>query len=69
MDACTPVTLTDVEVYHTKFSAMFYDIFPAEERAKNPTEYKIVCAGPDEKVVGLHILGDSSGEVSWHLLR
>jgi glutathione reductase (NADPH) len=43
---------------------MFYDVFPAEERAKNPTEYKIVCTGLDEKVVGLHILGDGSGEVS-----
>jgi glutathione reductase (NADPH) len=52
------------QVYHTKFSAMFYHIFPAVEIAKNPTEYKIVCAGPEERVVGLHILGDSSGEVS-----
>jgi glutathione reductase (NADPH) len=25
--------------------------------------YKIVCAGPDEKVVGLHILGEGSGEM------
>jgi glutathione reductase (NADPH) len=29
----------NVKVYHTKFSAMFYDVFPPEERAKNPTEY------------------------------
>jgi len=53
----------NVKVYHTKFPAMFYSIFPAEEKAKNPTEYKIVCAGPEEKVVGLHILGDGSGEM------
>jgi glutathione reductase (NADPH) len=27
------------------------------------SRYKIVCAGPEEKVVGLHILGDGSGEM------
>jgi hypothetical protein len=42
---------------------MFYDLFPVEEKTKYPTEYKIVCAGADEKVVGLHILGDGSSEV------
>jgi pyruvate/2-oxoglutarate dehydrogenase complex dihydrolipoamide dehydrogenase (E3) component len=25
--------------------------------------YKIICAGPEEKVVGLHILGEGSGEM------
>ncbi|KAE9984591.1 hypothetical protein BLS_001966 [Venturia inaequalis] len=53
----------NVKTYHTKFSAMFYDLCPPEERAKNPTEFKIVCAGAEEKVVGLHILGDSCGEM------
>lgn len=70
----------NVKLYHTKFSAMFYDVFPPEERVKNLSEYahpslcnmtclefvsryKIVCAGPDEKVVGLHIIGDSSSEM------
>lgn len=42
---------------------MFYDVFPTEERAKHPTEFKIVCSGPEEKVVGLHILGDHCGEM------
>ena len=51
------------QIYHTKFASMFYDVFPAEEKTKYPTEYKIVCAGPDEKVVGLHIIGDGSSEV------
>jgi len=53
----------NVKTYHTKFQAMLYYVFPPEEKAKNPTEYKLVCAGPEEKVVGLHILGDSSGEM------
>lgn len=42
---------------------MFYDTFPQEEKGKHPTEYKIVCAGPEERVVGLHILGEGSDEM------
>lgn len=53
----------NIKAYHTKFAAMFYHVFPKEESSKNPTEYKIVCAGPEEKVVGLHILGDGTGEM------
>lgn len=42
---------------------MFYTLLPDEEKAKNPTQMKIVCAGPEEKVVGLHILGLGVGEM------
>lgn len=42
---------------------MFYDVMPVEEKQKNPTEMKLICAGPDEKVVGLHILGLGVGEM------
>ena len=53
----------NVKVYKASFKAMFYDVFPDEEKQKQPTMYKIVCQGPDEKVVGLHILGLGSGEM------
>jgi glutathione reductase (NADPH) len=53
----------NVKVYHTKFSAMFFDVFPPEEKKKEPTEFKIVCAGKEEKVVGLHILGKGVDEM------
>lgn len=53
----------NIKVYHTKFSAMFFDVFPPEEKKKEPTEFKIVCAGKDEKVVGLHILGKGVDEM------
>ena len=46
-----------MKTYHTKFAAMFYVPFPAHEKKKNPTEFKIVCEGPEERVVGLHLLG------------
>ncbi|MCJ1265211.1 Glutathione reductase [Lobaria immixta] len=52
-----------VKIYHTRFAAMFYDFHPAEEKNLQPTEYKIVCQGPEEKIVGLHILGLGSSEM------
>jgi glutathione reductase (NADPH) len=52
-----------IKIYHTKFTAMYYSVMPTEEKAKNPTEMKIICAGPQEKVVGLHILGLGVGEM------
>lgn len=30
---------------------------------KGPTSYKLVCAGPTEKIVGMHILGLGSAEM------
>ncbi|KAF8851586.1 glutathione reductase [Acephala macrosclerotiorum] len=53
----------NVKTYHSKFSAMFYEMFPPEEKKKNPTEFKIVCEGPEEKIVGLHLLGLGVGEM------
>ena len=52
-----------VKVYQTKFSGMFYDMFPKEEKPKNPTAFKIVCQGENEEVVGLHILGEGTDEM------
>lgn len=42
---------------------MFYDPLPMEEKRKNPTEMKLVCVGPEERVAGLHILGLGVGEM------
>ncbi|KAI3393481.1 hypothetical protein diail_4202 [Diaporthe ilicicola] len=51
----------NIKVYNTSFPALYYVMMEAEE--KGPTSYKLVCAGPEEKVVGLHILGLGSGEI------
>jgi len=51
----------DLTVYKTSFTAMFYSMMDPEDKA--PTSYKLVCQGPDEKVVGMHIIGLSSGEM------
>ena len=34
------------------------------QEKKTPTEFKMVTVLPDEKVVGLHILGDGVGEMT-----
>ncbi|KAK6397923.1 Glutathione reductase, partial [Oleoguttula sp. CCFEE 5521] len=51
----------NIKVYNTSFTAMYYSMMEAEE--KGPTSYKLVCAGKEEKVVGLHIMGLGSGEM------
>lgn len=53
----------NIKIYQTKFSAMFYDVFAPEEKKKNPTAFKLICQGPDEKIVGMHILGDGTDEM------
>lgn len=49
----------NIRIYSTKFTAMYYAML----KDKSPTRYKLICAGPEEKVVGLHIVGDSSAEI------
>ncbi|KAF3006336.1 Glutathione reductase [Neopestalotiopsis sp. 37M] len=51
----------NIKVYSTNFTAMYYSMMDPEE--KGPTKYKLICAGPEEKVVGLHIMGLGSGEM------
>jgi glutathione reductase (NADPH) len=51
----------NVKVYKTSFTAMWYAMMDPEDKA--PTNYKLVVAGPEEKVVGLHIMGQGSGEM------
>jgi len=50
-----------VKVYKTEFTGMYYAMMDPEE--KGPTAYKIVCLGEEEKVIGLHILGQGSSEI------
>lgn len=51
----------NIKVYKTSFTAMYYAMMEPED--KGPTSYKLIVAGPAEKVVGLHILGLGSGEM------
>ena len=45
----------------SSFRALYFGMVPEEE--KEPSVYKIIVTGPEEKVVGIHILGLGSDEV------
>lgn len=49
----------NIKIYKTQFTGMYYALL----EHKGPTAYKLVCAGPEEKVVGLHIIGQGSAEM------
>ncbi|KAH8907053.1 hypothetical protein BR93DRAFT_656752 [Coniochaeta sp. PMI_546] len=51
----------NLKIYKTNFTAMYYAMMEPDQ--KGPTSYKLICAGPEERVVGLHILGLGSGEM------
>lgn len=51
----------NIKVHSANFTAMYYAMM--EQDHKGPTSYKLICAGKDEKVVGLHILGVGSSEI------
>ncbi|CAE6525085.1 unnamed protein product [Rhizoctonia solani] len=50
-----------VKIYKSSFKALYYSMIP--EGHKEPTAYKLVCVGPEEKVVGIHIIGLGSDEI------
>jgi pyruvate/2-oxoglutarate dehydrogenase complex dihydrolipoamide dehydrogenase (E3) component len=45
----------------SSFRALYFSM--VEEEHKEPTMYKLICAGPEERVVGVHIIGAGSDEV------
>ena len=49
----------DVKVYATRFTDMYHAL--TEHRPK--TAMKLVCAGANERIVGLHIIGDGADEM------
>ncbi|MFO7190066.1 MAG: glutathione-disulfide reductase [Pseudomonadota bacterium] len=48
-----------VKIYKTRFTPMYY----AFTRHKSMTEMKLVCAGPEERIVGLHVIGLAADEM------
>ena len=50
-----------VKVKQARFSSMKYALSP--DKAKVKTALKLVLAGPDEKVVGVHMIGPHSDEM------
>jgi glutathione reductase (NADPH) len=50
-----------LKVYTTRFRDMSGAML--DEDQKQPTAYKVICAGPEERVVGLHMIGVGSDEI------
>ena len=48
-----------VKIYRTRFTPLYH----ALTARKQATEMKLVCAGSDEKVVGLHMIGRGCDEM------
>ncbi|KAI8998384.1 hypothetical protein BC832DRAFT_565622 [Gaertneriomyces semiglobifer] len=48
-----------VKIYQSQFTNMYFSMSDHKEA----TFYKLVCAGPEEKIVGLHIAGRASDEI------
>ena len=53
----------NVKVYKSKFSNLYYGIFDMESADKPKTFMKLVTAGKDEKVVGVHVIGMGADEM------
>ncbi|KAH9857582.1 glutathione reductase [Lenzites betulinus] len=51
----------NVKIYKSSFRALYFSMIPEEH--KEPTVHKLVCAGPEERVVGVHIIGLGSDEI------
>lgn len=53
----------NIKVYTSKFSNLFYGIFDMKPEEKPKTLMKVVCAGTNEQVVGIHVLGMGADEM------
>ncbi|GJJ70699.1 glutathione reductase (NADPH) [Entomortierella parvispora] len=49
----------NLSVYVSEFSGMYN----AMKAHKTPSAFKLICTGPEEKVVGIHIVGQGSDEM------
>ncbi len=48
-----------VKVYRTRFRPMLHALADSPQRSL----FKLVCAGPEERVVGIHLLGEGADEI------
>lgn len=54
----------NIKVYNSDFVNLYYGTFFEGNAGEKPiTKYKVICHGPEERVVGLHLIGMSSDEV------
>lgn len=50
-----------VKIYKSSFRALYFSMIPADH--KEPSLFKLVVVGPEERVVGVHVIGMGSDEL------
>jgi glutathione reductase (NADPH) len=50
-----------VKIYQSSFRALYFSMIPADH--KEPSLFKLVVVGPEERVVGVHVIGAGSDEL------
>jgi len=53
----------DVNVYTSTFVNLYYGPMPIDPADKPKTAMKLVCRGPEDKVIGLHVVGVGADEM------
>jgi glutathione reductase (NADPH) len=53
----------NVKVYKSKFSNLYYGVWQVDQEQKPKTAMKLICAGEEELVVGLHVIGMGADEM------
>jgi glutathione reductase (NADPH) len=55
--------LENITIYHSRFSNLYYGPWNVDSQMKPKTAMKLVCAGSNELVVGLHVIGMGADEM------
>ncbi|KAM3569775.1 hypothetical protein VYU27_008139 [Nannochloropsis oceanica] len=53
----------DLKIYTSRFVNLFYGPWTVPPEKKPKTAMKLICVGPEEKVVGLHVIGMGADEM------
>lgn len=53
----------NIKVYKSKFANLYYGVWQVDPDEKPKTAMKLICAGEEELVVGLHVIGMGADEM------
>lgn len=53
----------NIKTYKSEFANLFYGIFDVDAADKPKTRMKLICAGEEERVVGIHCIGMGADEM------
>jgi glutathione reductase (NADPH) len=51
-----------VKIYKTRFVSLYFSMLDPDD--KEPTAYKLIVVGEEETIVGVHIIGQASDEIT-----